>query len=91
MRKVALLLAAFAILLILASWYVMNGHAVDISDLKKISPGDSSVHVHSVLGEADKVVVDLDGDQWTYSGPIWCQVTIDYDSNGMVESVVHDH
>jgi outer membrane protein assembly factor BamE (lipoprotein component of BamABCDE complex) len=68
-------------------FYVMNGHPVAITELSKIQQGMSQSEVKTILGEPKRTYEDA----WRYAGVTWCYVTIRFDDEGSVESVVHDH
>ena len=71
--------------------FVMNGHSVSPYRLKRIDIGSTAAEVESALGEPSSITADPDGDDWFYSGPTWCHVTVSFDPHGIVDYIDHDH
>jgi len=95
MKLVARILASvvllFAVIISVASWYVMNAHPVALATINKVEIGAPAERVKSLLG-SPRSMVDLDdaGQRWRYSGVTWCIVDVVF-RNGVVVDVIHDH
>lgn len=71
--------------------FAIEGHCVSPYQLKRIHVGSTAAEVKSVLGKPTAVTANPAGDDWMYSGSTWCQVSISFDSNDVVEFIEHDH
>jgi len=71
--------------------FVMHGHSVSPHRLERIRVGSLAADVESAIGSPSSVMHDTTGDDWLYSGPTWCHVTVSFDPNGIVDCIDHDH
>ena len=71
--------------------YAMNGHPIPLNLINATEVGDSTNTVLERLGTPSRIVSSETGDSWVYSGMTWCYVTVYFDEDGRVETVVHDH
>ena len=81
----------FAALLLLVPYFVMNGHAVSLTALSRLSESSTQHDVEQILGRPSNTYSTENGFVWVYSGQTWCIVTVVFKQNGMVDSIVHDH
>ena len=90
--KLCLVAAASAAVCFLAcSTYVMEAHALPVDLIAKIERGDSESDVKKLFGDPARISASESGATWVYSGLTWCYVVVHFDSNGLVDRVVHDH
>jgi hypothetical protein len=80
------------IVVVTAGLFVMESHAVSMSRLSHVSAGASTFEVGRLLGAPTRIESAPGGDRWIYSSPSkWCIVTVQFDSDGTVASIDHDH
>ena len=72
-------------------YFMIEGHSVSPYLLERIHVGSNMADVESTLGSPSKITRDPTGDDWLYSGPTWCHVTISFDADGLVDYIDHDH
>ena len=71
--------------------YAMNGHPIPLNLINATEVGDSANTVLERLGTPSRIVSSETEDSWVYAGMTWCYVTVYFDEDGRVETVVHDH
>lgn len=68
---------------------VAQGHPVSVIKLSQIQDGDSKARVRRILGSP--TCKSYGGSEWTYSSWTWCVIQIQFDSDGDVVRIDHDH
>lgn len=81
----------FAALLLLVPYFVMNGHAVNLTAISRLSATSTQHDVEQLLGRPSNTYATENGIVWVYSGSTWCMVTVVFKPNGMFDSIDHDH
>lgn len=87
------LVAAVAYLALLAVGMIgypvvaMMGHRAPLGRLNRIQTGATRAEVESLLGQPTR---SGDG-YWQYSGYTCCCITVEFDPDGKVVAVLHDH
>jgi uncharacterized lipoprotein len=74
-----------------AAAFLMEAHAVSIHRLSQIQIGTSEAKVESILGPPSLIMQSPYDNSWQYTGATWCNVTISFDANGLVDEVVQRH
>ena len=84
-------LAIVLLCIVVIPTYVMDGHAVSIRQIEAVKTGDTTDEVMRRFCRPSRVNNNELGESWVYSGFTWCIVKVQFDSNGLVHEVVHDH
>lgn len=90
-RVILLVMSVSIVLFGFAVMWTMNGHGVDESKLSKIKTGSTNREVQQLLGEPTSIDRTAVGESWKYSAGTWCIVSVQFQDDGVVQCVEHDH
>jgi hypothetical protein len=78
---------------VLIPFIAMDAHPVPLWRLANVKPGMSRQEVLKILGipTTFDAYEEWPDETWRYSSYTWCNIEIDFDSNGKVLDVIHDH
>jgi hypothetical protein len=78
--------------LLLAAYWISEGHGASLATFARIRPGMSGKDVLRVLGRRSTINRRGDGSQsWLYTRATFCQVKVYLSRDGVVEETDHDH